>query len=318
MANADNNDDTRCPVCDAVLEKDWQGNGGSKAAYAQDCPNCGHYYVTPPRLDRLDNHARAALSHEIWKSNAAGPPPFVEAKMIEAAKQISLPNPAEQLDLYILFIGDSQENSPGSKVVLETANIRAKTGALTKDDVVFINSAAKDGGLLQSMGSMTTCGGRLTLKGWQCYRELKRGKTDGHTAFMAMPFGKKEVVDIVDNVFRAAVEETGFKLKRLDDEAPAGLIDNRLRVEIRMCRLLIVDLTDENRGAYWEAGYAEGLGKPVIFTCSEAYFDANKTHFDTNHQHTILWNPKEPKKAAEDLKSTIRATLPFEAKMPKE
>lgn len=134
-------------------------------------------------------------------------------------------------------------------------------------------------------------------------------------AFMAMPFRDEEVTAMVDDVFKPAVEETGFQLKRLDDEAPAGNIDNRMRVEIRLCKFLIADLTNENRGAYWEAGYAEGLGKPVIYTCSEAYFDEHGTHFDANHQHTIVWDPENPGKAAEDLKSTIRATLPFEAKM---
>jgi nucleoside 2-deoxyribosyltransferase len=61
--------------------------------------------------------------------------------------------------------------------------------------------------------------------------------------------------------------------------------------EIRMCRFLIADLTCGNQGAYWEAGYAEGLGKPVIYTCNKSYFDKEGTHFDTNHHQTVLWDP---------------------------
>jgi len=135
---------------------------------------------------------------------------------------------------------------------------------------------------------------------------------------MAMPFGNTEVTQIVEDVFRHAVEETGFRLKRLDDETPAGHIDDRMRVEILMCRFLIADLTCENRGAYWEAGYAEGLGKPVIYTCNKHYFESHGTHFDTNHRQTIKWDLENPQKAADDLKATIRATLPNEAKMPEE
>jgi nucleoside 2-deoxyribosyltransferase len=63
------------------------------------------------------------------------------------------------------------------------------------------------------------------------------------------------------------VAATGFILRRLDDEPKAGLIDDRMRAEIQASRFVIVDLTHMNRGAYWEAGYAEGLGKPVIYTC---------------------------------------------------
>ena len=53
------------------------------------------------------------------------------------------------------------------------------------------------------------------------------------------------------------------------------MIDDRLRVEIQSARFLIADLTHENRGAFWEAGYAEGLGKPVIYTCEESVFNTS-------------------------------------------
>jgi nucleoside 2-deoxyribosyltransferase len=78
---------------------------------------------------------------------------------------------------------------------------------------------------------------------------------------------------------------------------------------------LIADLTDDNEGAYWEAGFAEGLGKPVIFSCEKAKFEEKKTHFDTNHHLTVKWDKNSPQDAAEELKATIRATLPDEAQM---
>ena len=93
------------------------------------------------------------------------------------------------------------------------------------------------------------------------------------------------------------------------------MIDNRLRVEIRRSRFMIAELTDSNRGAYWEAGFAEGLGLPVIYTCEESYFREKRTHFDTGHQHTVVWREDEMENAIEDLKATIRATLPADAKL---
>jgi nucleoside 2-deoxyribosyltransferase len=57
---------------------------------------------------------------------------------------------------------------------------------------------------------------------------------------------------------------------------------------------LIADLSDNNEGAYWEAGFAEGLGKPVFYICCEKDpsdpTKDKKTHFDTNHRHTVRWN----------------------------
>ena len=64
----------------------------------------------------------------------------------------------------------------------------------------------------------------------------------------------------------------GFDLFKSDDEPRAGLIDDQLRVDIQSSDFLIADLTHDNLGAYWEAGYAEGLGKPVIYTCEQENF----------------------------------------------
>jgi nucleoside 2-deoxyribosyltransferase len=61
----------------------------------------------------------------------------------------------------------------------------------------------------------------------------------------------------------------------------AGVIDNILRAQICDAAFVLVDLTHDNTGAYWEAGYAEGLNTPVIYLCEQAKFDMAKTHFDT-------------------------------------
>ncbi len=129
---------------------------------------------------------------------------------------------------------------------------------------------------------------------------------------MAMKFGDKELDELVDEFFRPAVAKTGFTLRRLDDVPKAGLIDDRMRVEIKSSRFLIADLTHANNGAYWEAGYAEGLGKPVIYTCKKSVFDnpGERPHFDTNHHLTVVWDADDRESAAERLKATIRATMP--------
>jgi nucleoside 2-deoxyribosyltransferase len=130
-----------------------------------------------------------------------------------------------------------------------------------------------------------------------------------------MPFGKLDLYQIYRDHFQPAVSATGFTLKRLDENQPAGLIDDRLRVEIHQCRFLLADLTHGNPGAYWEAGYAEGLGRPVIYTCEKSIFDDRRkgTHFDTNHHLTVVWESTSPATAVSKLKATIRSTLPTEA-----
>ncbi len=62
----------------------------------------------------------------------------------------------------------------------------------------------------------------------------------------------------------------------------------------------------------------ESLGTPgppsVIYTCREAEWDAQRSHFDTNHLNTIVWDPADLPDAAARLTAMIRATLPGEAK----
>jgi hypothetical protein len=134
----------------------------------------------------------------------------------------------------------------------------------------------------------------------------------GSVAFMAMKFGDPDLDRLVDEHVRAAVRQTGFILRRLDDQPKAGLIDDRLRVEIRACRFLLADLTHANLGAYWESGFAEGLGKPVIYLCRRSVFDDTdrRPHFDTNHHLTVTWELETAAQDMESLKATIRFSIP--------
>lgn len=79
---------------------------------------------------------------------------------------------------------------------------------------------------------------------------------------MAMPFGDDRLNQVF-TAFKTAVADMGFDLRRIIDAPPPGLIDDRLRVEIRKSRFMICELTNSNPGAYWEAGFAEGLAKTL-------------------------------------------------------
>jgi hypothetical protein len=155
----------------------------------------------------------------------------------------------------------------------------------------------------------------LSIQGWERVHELMKEAKDSRKAFMAMKFGDPRLDEIFRDHFKPAVKQTGFTLSRLDEEPRAGLIDDRMRLEIRTSRFLIADLTHGNAGAYWEAGFAEGLGRPVIYTCRKDVFDdpQRRPHFDTNHHLTVVWDPEAIERAVEELKTVIRVTLPADA-----
>lgn len=235
------------------------------------------------------------------------------------------PSLPEQADNFIRWIGDNLKTGGEYKDVEKLA-IQAIIGSVTFEEFVMVFGHLRDKKLIDHK---TAVGGgdrvfaqvTLSFNGWERYRELKRATSDSRRAFMAMKYNEPQLDEIVDNVFKPAVKQTGFELFKLPDRPqPAGLIDDRIRVEIQASRFLVADLTHGNAGAYWEAGYTEGLGKPVIYTCEQKVFDdpRSRPHFDTNHHLTILWGTEKPEIIAQKLKDTIRATLPVEVRLTDE
>ncbi len=150
----------------------------------------------------------------------------------------------------------------------------------------------------------------LTLKGWEQYETEKRGEFAGNQGFLAMQFNDDDLDAFVRDVVKPAVkDETGYDLVDMRDVGRAGIIDNIMRVQIRDSAFVIADLTHDNYGAYWEAGYAEGLGKPVIYICEKEKFESKTTHFDTNHCTTVLWSMDNVEGFKKELIATIRRSL---------
>ena len=317
-----------CPICKSVLIEKRSGCG-------YDCPRCGRFVMPDhtefllPRLYAMerendDVEKTAILSHAIRKMQKTAEEghywPNIDEQLIKAILKNPLPNVAEQANNLIVWF--AQNIPQGKQIFVQPLTHQSIVGATSPEGFGLILKKLLDRGLLDGRLSATfneSDRGHVALSfdGWQHYEQLKKGAVDGRTAFMAMEYGNSELDGIVDNYFKDAVKRTGFELFRLDEKPKAGLIDDRLRVEILNSRFLIADLSDGNNGAYWEAGYAEGLGKPVIYTCKKEVFESEKSqpHFDANHHLTVIWDSANIQEAIDMLKATIRATLPDEAKL---
>ena len=157
--------------------------------------------------------------------------------------------------------------------------------------------------------------GWITASGWARIEELKRAHLSSRYAFFARKFKNDELDTLYKDCLRRAVAETGYDLLPVTQRA--GHINWIIEDEIRRCRFLIADLSDDNAGAYWEAGFAEGLGKDVIYICREKEKDGKtdkKTHFDTDHRQTVRWDLGNLGQTATRLKAVIRNTLLGDAK----
>jgi len=225
----------------------------------------------------------------------------------------TLPSPFEQAENLLLHVA-SHSHSVGEFHDLNAYNLRATIGAVSPDNLIAVLDYLLEQELLKGSmnGSGATAG--LSFEGWRRVEELRRqSPRQVRRAFMAMQFGDPDLDHVFRVCFKQAAKAAGYSLTRLDEAAPAGLIDNRLKIEIHRARFLVADLTNANAGAYWEAGYADGLGKPVIYSCRKDFFEAREPHFDTNHHHTVIWDPSALDDAMIRLRDCIRATLPTEA-----
>lgn len=310
--------DQNCPICSSIVKE--TSRGGSADFHDYKCPVCGPFTITRTALhnlrsEKLTEKKSALLSHAIRRMQKQNSWPEINSKILDVIMESNyLPSPAEQADNLILWIGDNID-APGVEIGVDPDLHKAIIGAVNNHNFHFIVSSLIEQGLVLSKSEMVKRPVTLSFKGWQRYELIKKGALDSRKAFMAMPFGNDLIDKLYRDYFKKAVEQTGFNLFRIDEEPKAGSIDDRLRVEIRTSKFLIAELTGGNHGAYWEAGFAEGLGKPVIYTCESSYFRNEGTHFDTNHLHTVLWEPNRLEEAAERLKITVRATLPEDAKL---
>ena len=138
--------------------------------------------------------------------------------------------------------------------------------------------------------------------------EQKESRVDSSQAFVAMWFD-----DIMSEAFENGIEpailEAGYVPLRIDQKEHVNKIDDEIISELRRSRFLVADFTHGEDGArggvYYEAGFAHGLGIPVIFTCREDAVDT--LHFDINHYNHIVWS--DPMDLREKLKNRILAVI---------
>ena len=102
---------------------------------------------------------------------------------------------------------------------------------------------------------------------------------------------------------RKGIKEAGYNAIFIDEVQHNDFITPELLKHIRDSRFVVVDLTHQNNGAYFEEGYAMGLGKPVIQLCKKD----THLHFDIVQKNTIMWATEDeiPEKLANRIKATI-------------
>jgi hypothetical protein len=105
-------------------------------------------------------------------------------------------------------------------------------------------------------------------------------------------------------VIEKVVSKLGGVAIRIDKEHPLEDLVGRIKKEINESAFVIADLTDERQSCYFEAGYAEGLKKPVIYVASKQSVikpgQNTRIHFDIHMNVQFFVNHKELEKNLKD------------------
>ncbi len=137
--------------------------------------------------------------------------------------------------------------------------------------------------------------------GYKRIDELQRNKTTGKDVLVAMQFG--DVTNTLREAIRQGIKDAKYHAVFIDEVQHNDFITPELLKYIRDSKFVVVDLTHQNNGAYFEEGYAMGLGKPVIQLCKKD----TKLHFDIAQKNTIMWGTEDdiPIKLRDRIKATI-------------
>ena len=301
-----------CPVCkQPASERPLENWSGTRV----ECARCGSYRV----FDGVDQQIgdgrgeqeRHIVSGALRQAHDRGlrtdirSPKDLDAFVAGANPPAS---PVEALDRLLVYVQQYQSRAD-------------EFCKITPDDdypIAFCHDADELRHLLSNLTKlgfteMTPARGasdlslcRLTMDGWRRALELAKTQVDSSQAFVAMSF--HESLDAArDEGFVPALKATGFDpVVVMNLVEHTGKIDDQIIAQIRRSGIVVADFTGQRQSVYFEAGFALGLGRQVIWTCRAD--SVSDLHFDTRQYNHIAW--KDPDELREKLINRVEAVVP--------
>jgi len=288
-----------------------------------DCPACGKFFVTEQAQDALrymgrEPHKTAMVSGVTRERAEQGSPITIcsdsyDAKgqepigvrISEVLETMAPRSVTERLDRALLNLA-RKSRYPGDIVQVSAGKDYPLVFGEGPQTVDFMLDQMAYAGILDKRHSIDQGGGgyAVTALGWAKVDELRQPDSQTRQAFVAMWFDPQ-----LDEAWKQGAEPgvraAGYDPWRSDMDEFNDKICDRIIAEIRRSRFLVADVTGHRQAVYFEAGYAMGLGLPVIFTCRED--DIGNCNFDTRQYNHIVW--KSPGDLRDGLKNRIEATI---------
>ena len=199
-------------------------------------------------------------------------------------------------ELYSILFIDRYEFSSGKYVLRSEDEVQ-------QEGDFMLNCLAEQGYIQNYMGLQCDNEPTITLMPAAYARidEIQKNTANGKNVLVAMKFG--EDTKPLREAIRMGVQKAGYIAVFIDEVQHNDFITPELLKHIRDSKFVVVDLTHQNNGAYFEEGYAMGLGKPVIQLCRIG----TQLHFDIAQKNTIMWATEDD--IPGQLSSRIAATI---------
>lgn len=312
--------ESTCPLCNRpASSRTLESYDGQRVT----CETCGEYDIvsllthvgvtdyTDSEGNKVGNrvHILSGLTRRSW--DAGNRVVINENNIFALLQSVAIPkSPLENMDRALFYVADHQSKADDYFQVFYGKDYPV-VFAKDQDEFHYFLDTLVQRKLLNSEGLVSPFVRdfyRLTPEGWEKAELIKSLQVDSNRAFVAIWFSD-ELSDAWEEGFKPALESTGFIPLRVDLAEHNGKIDDFIIAHIRRSGLLVADFTGQLGGVYFEAGFAMGLGIPVIWTCRKT--DIDELHFDTRQYNHIDWeNPPELK---ERLQNRIAATIPGRA-----
>ncbi len=297
-----------CPLCDGTARVQISDTYDLKIVL---CERCGYFQIADDALLGFEQkrHLLAGLA-----KRASTPEPMVATRLTFTRESVptflsgsGIPrDPIDQQDIVLEYAKEHQQNI---EEFIEYGPLAAKDYSLvfarSPEEFLYLFRVLSEQQLLDEppgRDPSRRTSFRIATEGWKRLRELNKTGRDPDRAFVAMSFAD-ELLPAWEQGIKPALEGLGFNPVRIDQTHGEDKIDDRIIAEIRKSGLMVADFTGHRGGVYFEAGFAVGLGIPVVWTCKND--DIERAHFDTRQQQHLLW--ETPEELKEKLMNHIAA-----------
>ncbi len=303
-----------CKICGGTLEQ-FDSQSPVDLLYRAKCRRCGEYLITDLALcaepepfvkERL--HLISAVSR--WRSQKGNWLQIKEKLLDERSEfeskilSVCPRNVEEKMDGILRYIAE-KSSYPGQIITIDmNCDYPLFYCEGYKELDFYLSHLERNLLLLRNHIGNDIMELVLEAEGWKRVEELAKPNIESKQAFVAMWFDE-ELKSAYSKGIAKLKEDTDFSMLRIDMREFNDKICDKILAEIRRSRFIIADVTGHRQGVYFEAGFAMGLGLPVIWTCREDEIDA--CHFDTRQYNHITW--KDADELHQKLKDRILATI---------